>query len=108
MQPVDAVALYLQVAASSTATTYIITPQYSNNNIDWYTVGSQGTAAATGVVTVATSTSFNWSPQTTATSTMVLNLPTVPTLHERVLISSSGAGGYFYAEADLKQNPNNP
>lgn len=108
MQTTDTVALFLQVAASSTATVYTVTPQYSNNNVDWYNVGSQGTASASGVVAVSTSTTFTWTPGTTATSSMTFNLPTVATMHERVLLSASGAAGAVYAEVTLKKNPSTP
>ena len=108
MQTVDSISLYLQVAASSTATQYTIQPQYSNNNVDWYSQGSQGTASAAGSIAVSTSTVFTWTPGTTATTSMVFNLPVVPALHERMLVSASGAAGAYYAEVDLKQNPSTP
>jgi hypothetical protein len=108
MQSVDSLSLYVQAAASSTATQYTFTPQYSNNNIDWYGMGSQGTASAAGVIAVSTSTAFTWTPGTTATTSMVFNLPVVPTQHERIVVSASGAAGAVYAEITLKKLPNTP
>lgn len=103
MGEVDQEALYLQVAASSTATIVQITPQFSNNNVDWYGYGQTGT---TNVAT--TSATIYWVPNTTATSTQVFNLPFVPARHERVLISASGAAAAVYAEVTLKRLPTNP
>lgn len=108
MQSVDALSLFLQVAASSTLTQYVITPQVSNNNIDWYNVGSLGTASAAGAVAVSTSTSFTWTPGVTATSSNSFSIPFIPTMHERLVISATGAAGAYYAEIDLKKNPSTP
>lgn len=108
LQPIDSIALYVQMAASSTASTLTVTPQYSNNNIDWYALGSQGTASAAGVIAVSTTTTFTWTPGTTATTSMVFNLPAVPTQHERLVFSMSGGAGAIYSEYDLKKNPSTP
>jgi hypothetical protein len=103
MGEVDQEALYLQVAASSTSAVILITPQFSNNNVDWYGYGQTGT---TNVAT--TSATIYWTPSTTATSTQVFNLPFVPARHERVLIGASGANVAVYAEVTLKRLPTNP
>ena len=108
LQPIDSISLFVQIAASSTATTLTITPQYSNNGIDWYNLGSQGTASASGSIAVSTSTAFTWTPGTTATTSMVFVLPSVPTNHERVVYSMSGGAGGLYSEYDLKKNPSTP
>lgn len=108
MQTVDTATLYLQVAASSTATQYTVTPQVSNNNVDWYNIGSQGAASAGGAIAVSSSTSFTWTPGTVATTSMAFVLPLISTMHERVQISASGAAGAYYAEVDLKKNPSTP
>lgn len=104
MAGTDSVYLYVQGAASTTATTFTFTPQWSNNNIDWYTAGSQGTANANGVIAVATSTSFTWQPGTTATTSIMFKLPELSGLHQRVLSSASGGAGAVYEEIVLKRN----
>jgi hypothetical protein len=108
MQTVDAITLYAQMVASSTATVYTIIPEYSNDNKNWYFIGSQGTASAAGVITVATSTSFTLAPQTTATTSVAIKFPSVDTAHERIVVSATGAAGSIYFETDLKKNPSTP
>lgn len=98
---VDSLAVYIQVAASSTASVFSVQEQVSNNNVDWYVVNT-GTALA-----VATST-YTFTPQTTATSSVALNLPYVPAVHTRLVFGVSGAAGAIYGEVDLKRNPNTP
>lgn len=102
---IDAASLYLLVVASSSATTYAISPQFSNNNIDWYGVAStSGATSGFG----SSATVYTWTPGTTATTTLVFNLPAIPAAHERVQVSASGAAGSVYMEADLKKNPSTP
>lgn len=108
MYGIDSVYLYATVIASSSATVYTFTPQYSNNNIDWYNIGSQGTASAGGVVAVSTSTGYSWTPGTTATSSMTFRLPDYAELHQRILVSAAGAAGAVYMEIVLKKNPSTP
>lgn len=103
---VDAASLYIQVEASTTATTYAIAPQFSNNNIDWYGVASSSTNGATAFTSAATS--YTWTPGTVATSTLVLPLPAIPAAHERVIVTATGGAGAVYMEADLKKNPSTP
>lgn len=105
MQPVDRTALYLQVAASSTATVVVVTPQFSNNGIDWYNYGTATSSLSTnGASAIAVPTNYQWTPGTTATSSTVIILPEVPTQHERVVISTTGAAAAVYAEVDMKKN----
>lgn len=106
VQTIDAASLYLQVEASTTATTYSITPQFSNNNIDWYGVASSSTNGANAFT--ASPTSYTWTPGTVATSTLVLLLPAIPAAHERVVLSAAGGAGAIYLEVDLKKNPQTP
>lgn len=108
MAGIDNVYLYAQVAASSTATQYIFTPQFSNNNIDWYGTGSLGTPSAAGATAVSTTTSFIWTPGTTATTSMAFKLPDMAGIHERIITSVSGAAGALYQEIVLKKNPSTP
>ena len=108
MQGIDSMYLYVQAAASSTATKYSIVPQFSNNNIDWYGFGTQGTADANGNIAVSTTTTFTWTPGTTATTSMTFVLPYSAALHERVVVSASGAAGALYMEVVLKKNPSTP
>lgn len=106
VQGIDAASLYVQVEASSTATAYSITPQFSNNNIDWYGVASSSTNGANAFTSA--STAYTWTPGTVSTSTLVLMLPAVPAQHERVIFSATGGAGAIYAEVDLKKNPSTP
>ena len=108
MTAIDASYLYVQVAASSTATVLTVTPQVSNNGIDWYGIGSEGTASAAGAIAVSTTTSFTWTPGTTATTSMEFKLPDVATVHERIVFSMTGGAGAIYNEVVLKQNPSTP
>ena len=108
MQGVDSVSLYVQGAASSTATSFSILPQYSNNGLDWYSNGIATSSTAGGAFALASSTVYTWIPGTTATTSMVLNLPVVPAQHERVVVSANGAAGAVYMEVDLKKNPSTP
>lgn len=105
MQPVDRIALYVQVAASSTASVISINPQYSNNGVDWYNFGTAtSTVSSSGITAMTTGTSYQWTPGTTATSSLVILLPDVPSQHQRVQFSASGAAAALYAEVDMKQN----
>lgn len=106
VQTIDAASLYLQVEASTTATSYSIAPQFSNNNIDWYGVASSSTNGANAFT--AGATSYTWTPGTTATSSLVLLLPAIPAAHERVVVTATGAAGTAYMEVDLKKNPSTP
>lgn len=105
---VDATSLYLQAAASSSASVITVTPQWSNNNIDWYNLGSTGTASALGIITTASTTIYSWQVGTTSTTSIVLSLPAVPAFHERVVFATSAGSSSIYAEVDLKQNPATP
>lgn len=107
MQSVTATSLYFQYAASSTSSTLVVTPQYSNNNIDWYgfnqAIGT--TVGATGSTTLAsTSLNYTFTASGVATSSQVIVLPAVPALHERVLFTQIGAAGAVYSETDLKSS----
>lgn len=105
MQPIDRITLYVQEAASSTSSVIGITPQYSNNGIDWYSYGTAtSSVSSTGATSLTTGTSYQWTPGTTATSSLVLVLPDVPTQHERVQFSATGAAAAVYAEVDMKRN----
>lgn len=109
MQQIDNVAVYFQAAASSTSSIFVITPQFSNNGIDWYNL-----ATATSTVTIAgaspltNSTSYQWTANTTATTSLVFNLPPVPANYERVQFSMLGAAGAVYSEYVFKRLPSNP
>lgn len=107
MQPVTATSLYFQYAASSTSSTLVVTPQYSNNNIDWYgfnqVIGTQN--GTTGSSTLASTTlSYAFTASGIATSSQVILLPSIPTLHERVLFTQIGAPGAVYSETDLRSS----
>lgn len=107
MQSVSATSLYFQYAASSTSSTLTITPQFSNNNIDWYgfnqAIGTEN--GASGSTTLAsTSLAYTFTASGTATTSQVIVLPVVPTLHERVVFSQSGAAGAVYSETDLRSS----
>lgn len=106
---VDSVSLFVQAAASSSSSMISITPQFSNNNVDWYNVGTAtSTLSGVGTSTITTSTIYTWIPGTTATTGIVFLLPAVPALHERVVFSSSIGSSSIYAEVDLKKNPSTP
>lgn len=109
MIPISATSVYLQVAASSSATIYSVTPQWSNNGVDWYGFQQTLGTTATGVQQFATSTiSYLWTPGTTSTTSAVFVLPNVPTYHARVLVSTTGAAGAVYIEADLRTDAQTP
>lgn len=111
MQPIDRTSLYIQFAASSSASTLVVTPQWSNNNIDWYgfNTGLSGSPTATGVISLAsTSVTYQYTPGAAGTTTTVILLPDVPAQHERVVYSEIGANGSIYSEVDLKKNPSTP
>lgn len=105
MQSVTATSLYFQYAASSTSSVLNVTPQYSNNNIDWYgfnqIIGTEnGTTGSTSLA--STSLSYTFTAVGIATSSQVILLPVVPALHERVVFTQTGAAGAVYSETDLK------
>lgn len=107
MQSVTVTSLYFQYAASSTSSTLIVTPQYSNNNVDWYgfnqAIGTQN--GTTGSTTLASTTlSYAFTASGIATSSQVIVLPSVPALHERVLFTQTGAAGAVYSETDLRSS----
>ena len=104
MAGIDSEYLYVIAIASSTATVYNFTPQISNNGTDWYPIGSTGTASALGIITVASTTTYSWTPSTTATTTVEFKLPDTASLHERIVVSATGAAGSYYAEVVLKKN----
>ncbi len=111
MQDVDNVYMFVQGAASSSATVFGFTVQVSNNNIDWYSVATTSLITVPSYVfgsSIASSTTATWQPGTTATSSFMFQLPNVAALHERVLISATGAAGAVYAEFALKKNPSTP
>lgn len=92
MAGIDAEYLYVQAAASSTATVFTFTPQFSNNGVDWYNIASTSGTVAT------------WNPGTTATSGLAFKLPDMQGLHERIVTSAAGAAGAVYMEVVLKKN----
>lgn len=92
MAGIDSEYLYVQATASSTATVFTFTPQFSNNGIDWYNIASTSGTVAT------------WNPGTTATSGLAFKLPDMQGLHERILTSATGAAGAVYEEVVLKKN----
>lgn len=102
MAGIDSVYLYAQVEASTTATIFSFTPQFSNNGIDWYGVASSSTNGANAFTAV--STVYTWAPGTVATSTLVFKLPDIQGMHERVLTTATGAAGAVYEEIVLKKN----
>lgn len=104
MQSQDAVSLYFQYAASSTSSILVVTPQWSNNNVDWYGFNQvTGTPGINGINFLASSTvAYEFTASGTATSSQVINLPNVPSLHERVQFSQLGANGAVYNEVDIK------
>lgn len=104
MAGIDSEYLYVQATASSTATLYTFTPQFSNNGTDWYGMGSQGTASAAGSIAVSTTTTFTWTPGATTFTSMAFKLPDMTGMHERVLTTVSGAAGAVYEEVVLKKN----
>lgn len=111
MAPIDTVYMYVQGAASSSATTFGFTVQMSNNGSDWYSVGTSSLNSAptfTFGSSIASSTTATWLPGTTATSSFMFQLPVVAGLHERVLTSATGAAGAVYEEFVLKKNPSTP
>lgn len=111
MQSVDSVNVYVQYAASSTAAVLTIVPQWSNNGIDWYSFNqaTNATPASNGVTLLASSTlTYQFLPLSTATSSMVINLPDVRGQHERVTYGTTGANGAVYSEYVLKFNTETP
>lgn len=110
MQPIDATSMYVQYAASSTSAILTMTPQWSNNNVDWYGFASATASPATnGIIPLAsTNLSYQYTPLGTATTSIVLNLPQVNSQHERVIFTVAGANGAVYSEWVLKKNPSTP
>lgn len=109
MIPINSTSVYVQAAASSSATIYTITPQWSNNGVDWYGYQQPLGTSATGAQLFSTSTvSYSWNPGTTATTSAVFVLPNVPTYHARVLVGTTGANGTAYIEAALKTDAQTP
>lgn len=111
MQGVDSVNDYVQYAASSTSAILSITPQWSNNNIDWYNFNqpAQSTPLANGAYVLGTSTvSYQFTPSSTATSSMVIKLPAIEGQHERVVYTVAGANAAVYSEYVLKFNTETP
>lgn len=110
MNGFDSESLGVQFAASSTASNLIIQVQTSNNNIDWYNITvPPGSTSGVGAITLAaTSTSYQWTPGVTATSSIVLSLPVTRANHERVVFTATGGAGAVYAEAALKQDSQTP
>jgi hypothetical protein len=89
MAGIDSEYLFIQVNASSSATVFSFTPQFSNNGIDWYNYGTLGTPATNGNTAVSTSTAFTWTPGTTATTSMAFKLPDLAGMHERIMVSAT-------------------
>lgn len=106
MQPVDSVVVNVQFSGSSTASTLLVIPQWSNNNIDWYGFNNSSSTPG-GILVLASSTlQYQWTPQSgAATSSMAFPLPNISEQHERVIFGTSGANGALYTEWDLKMNP---
>lgn len=101
MAGIDAEYLYLELTASSTATVYSVTPQFSNNGIDWYNYSNTTVA---GSQTLASTTAYAFDPNTTATTFVSFKLPDMSGLHERLVFSASGAAGAIYAEVVNKKS----
>lgn len=111
MQGVDSVSDYIQYAASSTSAVLTVVPQWSNNNIDWYgfNQATNATPTSNGATLLASTTlSYQFLPTSTATSSIVINLPNVGAQHERVIYGTTGANGAVYSEYDLKLGPETP
>lgn len=113
MQQIDAITMMVQFTASTSASVLTITPQWSNNNIDWYGFNSttNATPGANGVGLLASTTLvYQWQPGNTIASTTgeAINLPVVSAEHERVIFGATVGNGSEYAEFDLKKLPTNP
>ena len=104
MAGIDAEYLFIQTVASSSATIFWVTPQFSNNGIDWYNYG-QALSSGSFQTTLSSTTVYAYGPLTTATSGVAFKLPDMSALHERVLLSAVGANGSIYGEVVLKKNP---
>lgn len=115
MGEIDAMQLSVEFVASSSASQLGIQQQVSNNNVDWYNVNQTpvvvaGTNPIGNTVTVATSTTYVYSPGASATSSVSFTLVNPPAKHERLVffIPPGAANGGYYAEIDLKRLPTNP
>jgi hypothetical protein len=87
--------LFTQFAASSTSSLLTITPQYSQDGVDWY---SDSTLIATSSVTaIQTANTYTWLAATTATSSRAIVIKT-PTRYTRVQYSLTGAAGAVWAQ----------
>lgn len=113
-QSTDALSVYLLFTASSSVSGIEFQQQVSNNGIDWYAVNQPvGTQTGQGLIALAsTSNTYLWVPGnvTASTTGMAIKLSDIAANHARVVFwLLPGAGnGAVYAEADLKQNPQNP
>lgn len=111
---VDKIAVYIQFTASTTGSVLGITPQYSNNNIDWYNYNAfNSTVTSSGYTNLASSSiTYYYNPNSTIASTTgtVFIVPDVPSVHERLVFSIpvGSTPGAVYAEVDLKKNPQTP
>lgn len=102
MAGIDAVYAYLELTASSTATVFSVTPQFSNNNIDWYNYSGPLSTNSSQVI-MASTTAYTFTPNTTATTFVAFKLPDMTGIHERLVFSALGAAGSVYAEVVNKK-----
>jgi len=111
MQGVDSVSVLVDLVASSTSSVLVVTPQWSNNNIDWYGFASPISAntSLNGLSFLASTTlAYYFSPTTSGTNLITFQMPVLFAQHERVQYSLWGANGSVYSEYDLKATPETP
>ena len=103
--------LYVQFAASSSSSVLNITPQYSNNNVDWYSIAAAtSTVNVGGISVLAYPTVYQYSATAAATTSLVFKLPDMAAQHMRVVfgLAAGSAAGAVYNEVVLKENPHSP
>lgn len=89
---VDEVDVFVQLYASSSATTLNLSHEYSNNNIDWYVASSSTMAGSANASTTRT----------------VIRRPSHASNYQRVVFTLpiGSTNGTLWAEATLKRNAN--
>lgn len=80
--------LALQVKSLSTATILSITPQYSDDGVDWYDDNMGAVGTTTGLTSVSQVKSFTWTMGTTSTSSKLITMVT-PIRYIRVILQNS-------------------
>lgn len=94
----DSSALLIQFAASSTSAVLNISIQYSQDGIDWYNDNISNNVATTTIpINLSVASSYTWKAAGTATTGVIINVPT-PTRYVRAVSSLTGAAGAVWEQ----------